>query len=161
MLKKLTTLAILTVTLVSGTVVAAGKQHVIAIVVGSQEDVTELKLSTKNLNLIYWRKQRFWPQGLRIKPVNLRSQSQLRIKFSTAVLGSRPKSQIDYWNGQYFNGILPPYSVDSEEAVLRYITKTRGAIGYVNACKLDSRVTPLLWIKNGKLTSVAPNLPCS
>jgi ABC-type phosphate transport system substrate-binding protein len=139
---------------------ATDKQPVIAVVVGSQENTTKLKLSEKNLNLIYWRKQLFWPQGLRIKPVNLRSQNPLRVQFSQVTLGSTPETQIDYWNGQYFNGIQPPHSVDSEEAVLRYIAKTKGAIGYVNACKLDDRVTPLLWIKNGKLTSVAPSSPC-
>jgi hypothetical protein len=160
MAKKLTTLAIFLLMLMTGIVMAAGKQHVIAIVVGSQENVTELKLSANNLNLIYWRKQLFWPRGLRIKPVNLMSQNQLRIQFSQTVLGSRPKAQIDYWNGQYFNGILPPHPAGSEEAVLRYIVKTKGGVGYVNACNVDNRVIPLLWIKNGKLTSIAPYLSC-
>lgn len=146
--------------LMAGFATAKGSQPIIAVVVDSKQTVAELKLSTKNLNLIYWRKQRFWPNGVPIKPVNLRSQNPLRIQFSQTTLGSTPKSQIDYWNGQYFNGILPPHSVDSEEAVLRYVAKTKGAIGYVNACKVDQRVTALLWIQNGKLSRHTPDLSC-
>jgi len=138
----------------------AKAQPVIAIVIDSQQNANALKLSTKNLNLIYWRKQRFWPNGIRIKPVNLRSQNPLRVQFSQTTLGSTPKEQIDYWNGQYFNGILPPHTVNSEEAVLRYVTQTKGAVGYVNACNVDARVTPVLWIQHGKLIHHRPTLSC-
>lgn len=139
---------------------AKDSSPIIAVIVSSQQNVADLKLSTKNLNLIYWRKQLFWPKGLPIKPVNLRSQHPLRIQFSKTTLGSTPESQIEYWNGQYFNGILPPYSVNSEEAVIRYVSETKGAIGYIDACNLDERVNPLLWINNGELSSVAPELSC-
>lgn len=156
MIKRLTILAVVAVMLMAGLVMAEEKQPIIAIVVGNQENVAELKLSSKNLNLIYWRKQRFWPQGLRVKPVNLRSQNALRKQFSETVLGSAPNTQIDYWNGQYFNGVQPPHSVKSEEAVIRYVTKTKGAIGYVNACLIDKRVTPVLWIVNHQITRHRP-----
>lgn len=135
---------------------AKQRNPIIAIIVSSKQNADELHLSTKNLNLIYWRKQQFWPKGLRIKPVNLSSKNPLRIQFSKVTLGSTPKAQIDYWNGQYFNGILPPYSVQSEEAVLRYVAQTKGAIGYINACQLDKRVNPVLWIVNSKITSITP-----
>ena len=139
---------------------AKDSSPILAVIVSSQQNVADLKLSTKNLNLIYWRKQLFWPKGLPIKPVNLRSQHPLRIQFSQTTLGSTPEAQIEYWNGQYFNGILPPYSVNSEEAVIRYVSETKGAIGYIDACNLDERVNPLLWISNGELSSVAPDLSC-
>lgn len=134
---------------------------IIAIVVASNQKVDELKLSPNDLSLIYWRKQLYWPKGQRIKPVNLSAEHELRLQFSQKILGSAPKSQIDYWNGQYFNGVLPPYSVNSEEAVLRYVAQTSGAIGYVNACAVDSRVKALLWIINDQVTAnVADNLDC-
>ena len=153
-------LILLSAMLMAGFAIAKGRQPVIAVIVDKKQTNADLKLSTKNLNLIYWRKQLFWPSGVRIKPVNLRSQNPLRIQFSQTTLGSNPNAQIDYWNGQYFNGILPPHSVDSEEAVIRYVAKTKGAIGYVDACKLDQRVKPLLWIHNGKLSHHAPPLIC-
>lgn len=143
-----------------GLALAKDSSPIIAVIVSSQQNAADLKLSTKNLNLIYWRKQLFWPKGLPIKPVNLRSQHPLRLQFSQTILGSTPEAQIEYWNGQYFNGILPPYSVNSEEAVIRYVSETRGAIGYIDACNLDGRVTPLLWIRNGELSNIAPVLSC-
>lgn len=138
---------------------AKENQAIIAVVVSSNQNASELNLSAKNLNLIYWRKQLFWPQGIQIKPVNLSAQNALRMYFSKIVLGSTPESQIDYWNGQYFNGILPPYSVNSEEAVLRYVSNTKGAIGYVNACNLDERVQTLFWLMpSGEILKNKPSL---
>lgn len=137
-------------------VIADDRQPVIAVVVNSNENAAELRFTSNELRLIYWRKQLYWPMGRRIKPVNLTAEHPLRSQFSQIVLGSAPKKQIDYWNGLYFNGISPPYSVNSEEAVLRYISQTDGAIGYLNACKIDSRVKPLAWIVNNQISMSEP-----
>ncbi len=131
---------------------AESSPPVIAVIVNSNE----LRVATNELSLIYWRKQLYWPKGQRIKPVNLRSEHPLRQQFSQTILGSLPKKQIDYWNGQYFNGILPPYSVNSEEAVLRYVAQTSGAIGYVDACHVDSRVKAVMWIEQDQISTAAP-----
>jgi hypothetical protein len=132
------------------------RQPVIAVVVDGKENVAELKFTSNELRLFYWRKQLFWPMGRRIKPVNLTAEHSLRLQFSQIVLGSTPKKQIDYWNGLYFDGISPPYSVNSEEAVLRYVSQTDGAIGYLNACKIDHRVKPLAWIINNQISMSEP-----
>lgn len=138
------------------------RQPVIAVVVDGKENVAELKFTSNELRLIYWRKQLYWPMGRRIKPVNLTAEHPLRSQFSQIVLGSTPKKQIDYWNGLYFDGISPPYSVNSEEAVLRYISQTDGAIGYLNVCKIDSRVKPLAWIVNNQISIIEPtNIQCN
>ncbi len=129
---------------------------VIAVIVSEDSSSAALKLSTSNLKTIFWRKQRYWPKGLPIKPVNLDAKHQVRLSFSQSVLGSLPSEQIDYWNGQYFNGINPPHSVASEEAVIRYVSKTQGAIGYVDACHLDERIKPLLWIKGQRIYTNPP-----
>jgi ABC-type phosphate transport system substrate-binding protein len=143
------------------TAMAEDHNTAIAIIVSSQQNSDDLKLAPNQLSLIYWRKQLYWPKGLRIKPVNLSTEHPLRLQFSQVVLGSAPIAQIDYWNGQYFNGVLPPYSVNSEEAVLRYVAQTKGAIGYVDACNLDARVKPLLWIHQDAISTHAPdNLSC-
>lgn len=140
---------------------ASANEPIIAIIVASNQSTDDLKLAPNQLSLIYWRKQLYWPKGQRIKPVNLSTEHALRLQFSQKILGSAPKSQIDYWNGQYFNGVLPPYSVKSEEAVLRYVAQTKGAIGYVNACAVDNRVQAVFWIINEQLTANVPgNLDC-
>jgi ABC-type phosphate transport system substrate-binding protein len=140
---------------------AIDNKTIIAVIVASNQNTDDLKFAPNQLSLIYWRKQLHWPKGLRIKPVNLSTEHLLRQQFSQTVLGSAPKTQIDYWNGQYFNGVLPPYSVNSEEAVLRYVTQTAGAIGYVDACHVDERVKALYWIDGDQITTHPPdNLHC-
>ncbi len=131
----------------------------LAIITGVNPIVTQINHG--KLKLIYLRKQRYWPKGVPIKPVNLQSSNPLRQYFSRVVIGSAPNTQVQYWNGQYFNGILPPYVVNSEEAVIRYVANTKGAIGYVDACKLDKRVKTLAWIVGRTVqTSKPPSLNC-
>jgi ABC-type phosphate transport system substrate-binding protein len=129
----------------------------LAVIVSNLADVSDIKaLKADELSLIYWRKKQYWQGGVRIHPVNLQAEHPLRLSFSKAVLGSPPSEQTTYWNGVYFHGISPPYTVQSDEAVLRYVTNTKGAIGYVDACKVDGRVKPLLWVINTKVTSTPP-----
>jgi ABC-type phosphate transport system substrate-binding protein len=139
---------------------AEERSPIIAVIVPTQEQADKLKLTPSSLKLIYLRKQLFWPNGKRIVPVNLQSEHSLRSQFSQAVLGSLPKQQIDYWNGLYFNGIQPPHSVNSEEAVIRFVAETKGAIGYVDACSVDDRVRTLLWIEGDNISTQHIVLDC-
>lgn len=129
----------------------------IAVVISSNVEYNAAKsILPEELSLIYWRKKSYWQGGIRIHPVNLNAEHPLRLTFSKAVLGSAPVEQTNYWNGLYFHGISPPYSVQSDEAVLRYVTNTKGAIGYLDACKVDDRVKVLLWVINAKVTTTPP-----
>jgi hypothetical protein len=134
---------------------------VIAVVVPANQLIEALHLTPNKLKLVYLRKQLYWPDGKRIQPVNLQTEHPLRLQFSQAVLGSMPAEQISYWNGLYFNGIRPPYSVNSEEAVLRYLEQTPQAIGYVEVCKVDARVRAILWVVNGQITTQKPEYNCT
>jgi ABC-type phosphate transport system substrate-binding protein len=128
----------------------------IAVIVSPQESLEKLKLTPNSLKLIYLRKQLYWPNGKRIAPVNLDASSALRNQFSQTILGSLPKQQIDYWNGLYFNGVQPPHSVSSDEAVIRFVMENKGAIGYIHLCHVDERVQPLLWLVDDAITTTPP-----
>lgn len=129
----------------------------LAIIVSNQPEYAVInQLTPHELTLIYWRKQQYWKGGIRIHPVNLHAEHPLRLYFSKVVLNSLPMEQHDYWNGLYFHGTAPPYSVQSEEAALRYVSSTKGAIGYVDACKVDERVKALLWITKGLISNNPP-----
>lgn len=139
----------------------ADEARPLAVIISSAAEVSDIKtLKADELNLIYWRKKQYWQGGVRIHPVNLHAEHPLRLNFSKAVLGSLPSEQTSYWNGLYFHGTSPPYSVQSEEAVLRYVSTTKGAIGYIDACKVDARVRPLLWIDGNTFSNQKPNLNC-
>ncbi len=89
------------------------------------------------LDRIYRRVRRYWPDGTRILPVNAPFDSDLRKDFSRLVLRSGIDQLIAFWNRQYFQGILPPPILRSDAAVLAYVGQTPGAIGYVRSSALD------------------------
>ena len=143
---------------VQTTAVAADKATIAVIVA---DDAPIKAMSLAELKLIYWRKKTYWANGQRIHPVNLPSDNPLRLQFSNSVLGSLPNRQNDYWNGLYFHGTSPPHVVYSDEAAIRYAQETAGSIGYIDACKVDSRVKPIFWIMpNGETNNDSPNLNC-
>ncbi len=96
-----------------------------------------------------WLRHRQFADGVRLQPVNLPAGQTLRRWFSQQVLGQSPEELEGYWRDQYFNGVLPPYVLASEEAVLRFVATTPGAIGYVPACLVDKRVRVLVLLEGG------------
>lgn len=78
--------------------------------------------------------------GRPLVPLNLPPDSTLRKAFSERLLGEAPRMLQRYWNERYFQGVSPPYVVRSQEAMLRFVAATPGAVGYVMACRADGRV---------------------
>jgi len=145
--------------LLTGTAVAVEDNRVIAVIVPAQAGLAP-DIHPDELGLIFWRKKLYATHGQALHPVNLHSEHPLRLKFSQQVLHSTPRSQVSYWNGLYFHGVQPPYTVQSEEAMIRYVAETDGAIGYIDACHVDERIKPLFWLTPSKLTSELPVLRC-
>ncbi len=134
---------------------AAEEAEVIAVI--APATYTSKAPDTADLGLIYRRKKMLWPDGTRIQPTNLPPDHALRRQFSQLVLGKTPEALVSYWNNQYYHGISPPRVFASEEAVLRFVAETPGAIGYIQGCKPDNRVKVLMWIQaDGTLTQQAP-----
>jgi len=120
------------------------------------------QIDANELSLMFWRKKLYWADGKRVQTLNYSATNPLRLQFSLSILKSAPETQTDYWNGLYFHGISPPHVVSSQEAMLRFVADTPGAIGYIDACKLDNRVKPLVWINaDHNVFYTAPELNCS
>lgn len=143
----------------AGSALAVEDNRIIAVIVPAQA-VLAPDVHAEELGLIFWRKKLYATHGQALHPVNLHSEHPLRLRFSQQVLHSTPRSQVNYWNGLYFHGVQPPYTVQSEEAMIRYVAETDGAIGYIDACHVDERVKPVFWLTPGKLTSEPPALRC-
>lgn len=135
--------------LVAASLLAPGVQAAegrVAVVVAAQAPATTL--SVDELAQVFRRRRQF-VGGQRVQPINLPASHALRRFFSQAVLQQAPEDMEDYWRDMYFNGVFPPFVLASEEAVLRFVAATPGAIGYVSACALDKRVTVLLMLDGG------------
>ena len=132
--------------LLKGVWATAAEKNQMAVIVANSEE--PLDLTRNDLALIYKRKMRIH-NGLQLKPVNLPVSHSLRQYFSQQVLHHSPEEMEDYWRSMYFNGVLPPHVQASEEAVIRFVATTPGAIGYVAQCLADRRVTTIMLIDGG------------
>jgi ABC-type phosphate transport system substrate-binding protein len=81
----------------------------------------------------FLKKVKAWPGGEVIRPVDLRSNSAIRERFSLDVL-RRPLAAIQaYWQQQIFSGRdVPPLAVETDAEVIHYLARYKGAIGYVS-----------------------------
>lgn len=87
---------------------------------------------------IFLLRKRFWPDGTPAHPVNLPAASPIRERFSQAVFGQSVRAQASYWSERYFHGTRPPPSVASQAAVILFVTRTKGSVGYVEASRTDT-----------------------
>jgi ABC-type phosphate transport system substrate-binding protein len=80
-----------------------------------------------------------WSDGEMARPVDQRAASNVRNGFSESVLRRSVAAVKRYWQQRIFSGRdLPPPELDDDEAVVRYVLKHRGAIGYVStSAKID------------------------
>jgi hypothetical protein len=74
-----------------------------------------------------------WRDDEAIKPVDQRIDSAVRKHFSDSVLRRSVAAVKAYWQQRIFSGRgVPPPALDSDEAVVEYVIKNPGAVGYVS-----------------------------
>lgn len=110
----------------------------IAVIVG--KNPPDIAYTRSNLTDIFLKRILVDDNRSGISAINLSSSNPLRAAFSLSLLGKRPDDLQQYWTEKYFLGVSPPYTVDSQESMLRFISSTSGAIGYVASCRVDDRV---------------------
>ena len=119
----------------------AGPEGRVAVIVHPER---RTELSPDEVAQIYLRRKRFWDDGATIVPLNLPSQASLRLQFSQRILNQTEPRLADYWNRLYFDGILPPATLASTEAIRRYVASDPNAIGYIPASEVDDSVRVVL-----------------
>jgi ABC-type phosphate transport system substrate-binding protein len=90
-------------------------------------------LSISQIAAIYLLRLTTWPDGSPIVPVNREAGSEVRSEFTAEVLRQDGASLATYWNEMHFQGRLPPLVQESEQAMLAFIQKVPGAVGYIRA----------------------------
>lgn len=115
-------------------------------VVITAPDAPRLTFDRATLRDVYLKKIFVDGRGHRITPVNLPNGAPLREAFARVFLHMDDGQLQDYWNRQYFQGVSPPYVLASVDAVVRFVAKTPGAIGYVSACEVDASVRVVMTV---------------
>jgi len=104
-------------------------------------------LTREAVKRIYLKRQRFWEDGDEIVVINQEVATPARQTFTRLVFGDEAARLPAYWNQEYFQGVLPPIILGSEEAVVRYVASRPDAIGYVDARKVDASVATALLLR--------------
>jgi hypothetical protein len=74
-----------------------------------------------------------WPDGSAIRPADLPPSSPVRRRFSEDVLRRSVEAVKGYWQQRIFSGRdVPPPELDTDEAMVDYVLKHQGAVGYVS-----------------------------
>ncbi len=80
------------------------------------------------------KKKSRWEHGQSAQPVDLDSRSPVREAFSRDVHGRSVASIKNYWQRQIFSGRgVPPPEVTSDAAVIDFVQRHPGGVGYVSA----------------------------
>ena len=104
-------------------------------------------LTSETVRRIYLKRQRFWDDGHAIVAINQEVATPARDAFTRLVFADEAARLPAYWNEQYFHGVLPPITLGSEEAVVRYVASRPDAIGYVDARHVDASVAIVLRLR--------------
>lgn len=91
-------------------------------------------VTKKELTAVYMKKTTKWSDGTPAMPVDLVESAEVRDRFSREVLGKPTTVVRAYWNQMIFSGRnVPPSEKVTDAAVLEYVRRTPGAVGYVSA----------------------------
>ena len=116
------------------------------IVVIVARDTPDISINRVMLRDIYLKKIFMDDNGRPFVPVNLPPENPLRLSLAETIFNKSAQQLQDYWNQRYFQGVAPPHVLGSQEAMVQFVAKTPGAIGYIAACCLDGRVKEVLAI---------------
>jgi ABC-type phosphate transport system substrate-binding protein len=91
-------------------------------------------IAAADLSRMFLKQSTRWPDGTAIRPVDLTVGSEVRRDFTEEIIGRTVAAVRSYWQQAIFSGRgVPPPELDSDAAVVAYVTSTAGAIGYVSA----------------------------
>lgn len=100
------------------------------------------QLGRAELSAIFMKRTKSWPDGSEIMAVDQPARSALRESFSRSIHEKSGAFVGRYWQRLIFAGRgIPPPEMSSDEEVIAFVAKHRGAVGYVSrAVTLDRGV---------------------
>jgi ABC-type phosphate transport system substrate-binding protein len=99
-----------------------------------------ISLTASDLRRIFRKQRRFWDDGSPVIAINQSAATSARARFESLVFGDEAAGLPTYWNRRYFEGVFPPITFDSDEAVQRYVASKPNAIGYVDTRVVNDSV---------------------
>ena len=136
----------LAITVFAGLLVARPVKAEGLLIVANPSVNVATPMTSSQIAAIYLLRITAWPDGSRVVPVNREATSDARTKFTSDVLKQDNASLASYWNEMHFKGQHPPVVQESERAMLAFIQKVPGAIGYISASTVAENVKVLAYV---------------
>ena len=96
------------------------------------KDNTASALSKDEIAAMMMKKTSTWRDGTPVVPVDQPSASKVRVAFSVEILGRSTDAVKSFWRQQIYAGrATPPPEHATDDLVLKFVRRYRGAIGYV------------------------------
>ena len=103
------------------------------VVVIANMSVSANEIDSKTIQRIFYGKKSRWADDTKIVPVMLQS-GETHTEFVENILKKSVTKFITYWKQALFTGKgIPPKSFDEESDLVRYVSETPGAIGFVSS----------------------------
>ncbi len=100
------------------------------LIVNESNRVSDLR--TEDVSRIFLKKTRHWGNGVEIRPADRTEKSAVRRSFTKRVHGRSVSAIKMHWNKKIFTGRgVPPRELRSDAAVVEFVRKNPGAVGYV------------------------------
>ncbi len=101
------------------------------VIVNSSNTVSSL--TKKQVSDFFLKKKTKWSNKTKVQPVDLSSRSEIRKKFSKTIHRKSTGQVRAFWQQSVFSGkASPPAEMRNDIAVINYVKKHKGAIGYVS-----------------------------
>jgi ABC-type phosphate transport system substrate-binding protein len=113
----------------------------------ANKDLPIEKLEKSDISAIYLLKKKHWENGEDIMPINLPATADARARFTAQIFDSTPEKLGSYWDKMLFKGETPPVTQSSEQAVVMFVERIKGAIGYVETKPQSSQIKILQQFK--------------
>lgn len=99
------------------------------------------ELSQKDVQRIFFGKEKKFSDGKEVLPLNQVPSSSARDAFDTNTLGRSSTQIAAYWSKLVFTGKgIPPKELDNDAAVLSIVADNPNAIGYVDSASVTDAV---------------------
>jgi ABC-type phosphate transport system substrate-binding protein len=99
----------------------------------AHKDAPETTLSQKDIQEIFLGKRAQWQDNSAIHPVTVQDE-ELHNAFLAQYIKKTESKWNAYWRRLVFTGTgTPPPQFETEQELVQYVVKTKGAIGYVDA----------------------------
>ena len=98
-------------------------------------------LTAEQIAAYYLKKQTRFPDGTPVRFIDWKTDASAHVAFLNQVLGKSNREVELYWIGQKnFTGYSAPLGATSNEMIMRFVSKFKGALGYVT--KFDELDSP-------------------